>query len=333
MRPLSPAARLVREPHRFRFDAALWVLMRKARVADPARAARFVADPALGFPTGEVASVQDSSSQPRVVLRLIGLIGAAGVLPRLYGQMAVVSARRGSTALTDFLDLLAHRTIAFFGRAGIKYRLDRSAQVAALADPRSQDPISGALLALTGHGTPGLVERVAVGAEPLLHYAGFFSMRPRSAERLAALVSDWLGRPVTVRQFAGSWLALPPDQRTALPVGGIAGAWNRLGFDAAIGVRSWDVQGRIVLRIGPLDRAGFEALLPDGLVYARLVSLVRAFLGLETGFAVNPVLAREAAFPLKLAAGGPTRLGWNTWLAAPDHPLRADAADAMFEAA
>ena len=82
------------------------------------------------------------------------------------------------------------------------------------------------------------------------------------------------------------------------------GAWNQLGVDAAIGIQSWDPQARIVLRIGPLDRAGFEALMPNGQVHRRLVSLVRAFLGLETGFAINPVLAREAGFPILLAAKG-----------------------------
>ena len=333
-RPLSALQRLLREPARFGFDAALRILMHHARTPDPAQAARFVADPALRFPTSDVAEVQASTDHrpPRVKVSLIGLIGAAGVLPRLYGQLAVTSARRGSAALHDFLDLLSHRTVAFFGAAGIKYRPHRSAEVSALARPPAPDPVSGVLLALTGYATPGLTERLAVGSDPLLHYAGLFAMRPRSADRLAALVSDWLGRPVEVQQFAGSWLRLPSDQRTALPAGGSTGSWNRLGMDAAIGVQSWDIQARIVLRIGPLDRAGFEALLPNGPVHLRLVSLVRAFLGLETGFALNPVLAKEVGFPVCLGGGGQALLGWNTWLAPPGGSLPADAADALFEA-
>jgi len=339
----SALERLLRQPHRFTFDAALRVLTHKARVDEPARAARFVADAALGFPGAEVTEVQAPSAgrPPRVKVSLIGLIGAAGVLPRLYGQMAVTSARRGSTALQDFLDLLSHRIVAFFGAAGIKYQPHRSTEVAALAQPPRADPMAGVLLALTGHGTLGVVERLAVGSDPLLHYAGLFATRPRSADRLAALVSDWLGRPVEVRQFAGSWLRLPLDQRTALAIGGSAGAWNRLGMDAAIGVQSWDIQSRIVLRIGPLDRAEFEALLPNGTIHPRLTSLVRAFLGLETGFALNPVLAKEAGFSVHLrgdgragdgqGGGGRALLGWNTWLTPPGSPLRTDAMDAVFE--
>lgn len=87
-----------------------------------------------------------------------------------------------------------------------------------------------------------------------------------------------------------------------------------------------------MLRIGPLEREGFTALLPDGPVYSRLVSLVRTFVGLETGLAINPVLKRDAGFPLLLTEAAKPLLGWNTWLAEPDHPLDRDAADAVFEA-
>ena len=66
-----------------------------------------------------------------------------------------------------------------------------------------------------------------------------------------------------------------------------------------------------------------------------MVSLVRAFLGFETGFAINPVLAADAVPPLQLRADAdpPPRLGWNTW-ATPTAGSRrpADAAEAIFEA-
>ncbi len=332
-RPLAALARLLREPRRFRFDAALRLLMYARRTPDPVEAARFRSHPGLGFPASEIAAVTPApdGGRPSVTVALIGLIGAAGALPRLYGELAGAALRQGSASLHDFIDLLSQRMIGCFARAGIKYRLHRSTETAALAPAPSPEPIAAALLALGGYGSPGLVERLEAGPEPLLHYAGLFGMRPRSADRLTALLSDWLGRPVEVVQFAGAWLALPPDQRTALRAGGFGDGLNRLGMDAVIGVRAWDPQARIILRIGPLDRAGFDALLPGRTAHTRLVSLVRAFLGLETGFAINPVLAREAAFPVVLTGAAPPRLGWNSWAIAPGTPAAADAADALFE--
>jgi type VI secretion system protein ImpH len=139
-------------------------------------------------------------------------------------------------------------------------------------------------------------------------------------------------------QFAGAWLPLPPDQRTSLAVGRHPGAWNRLSVDAAVGVRAWDPQARVILRIGPLDYRSFAALLPGTPGLQRLVSLVRAFLGFEIGFAVNPVLAGPEIPPLRLAAMAATapRLGWNTWMPAPAPPVpgivRRDGDEAVFEA-
>ncbi|WP_338663892.1 type VI secretion system baseplate subunit TssG [Pararoseomonas sp. SCSIO 73927] len=349
----SALARLLADPRRFTFDAAVRVLGFARRQPDPAEAARFVGLSGAAYPGSEVTGVEDPRrpGAPRVAVGLIGLTGPSGVLPRHYSDAVMAAQRNRSRSLGDFLDVLAHRMVARFAAAGAKYRPQRAADVHLLAPgaeetgPAAGDggPVGGALLALTGYGIPGFAERLPTGSAPLQHYAGFFSARPRSAERLEAMVSDWLERPVLVRQFAGAWLAVPPDQRSRLPVGLAPGAFHRLGDDAAIGVRAWDQQARIVLQIGPLDRASFERLLPDGPELRRLVALVRAFVGFEVGFAVNLILDRDSVPPLApggdagqesggVSGGGP-RLGWNTWLPTGKGERRRDhAADAVFEA-
>jgi type VI secretion system protein ImpH len=335
-------ARLLAEPRWFSFDAAVRLLSFHRRQADPARAARFATLAGSSYPGAEVTdvAVDGAMSAPRVTVGLIGLTGPVGVLPRLYTDAVVADQRSRSFSLTDFLEFISHGMIAAFAAAGAKYRPHRAADSGVLAtnDQRS-DPVAEVLLSLTGYATPHLAERLLAGAASLRHYAGFFSAHPRSADRLEALASDWLGRPVKVEQFAGAWLPLPPDQRTRLPMGISPGAFGELAVNAAAGVRAWDQQARIVLSIGPLDLAYFEGLLPDGPLLRELVSLVRAFVGFEVGFAVNPVLARNAVPPLALSrpgegsAGAGPLLGWNSWLpTSPVAPRRTDANDAIFEA-
>jgi type VI secretion system protein ImpH len=339
MRSRAPLATLEAEPRRFRFDAAIRLLTRARRTDDPAAAARFRSPAGLVYPPGDIVELrQQPDGVPEVTVGLMGLVGPSGVLPRYYSETVTQTLRGRSTALRDFVDLLAHRFVAFFARAGAKYRPARAAETAAQrGDPR-QDAVRQALLALTGYGTPELTNRLAAGEQPLLHYAGLFALRPRSAERLGAMASDWLGLPVEVIEFAGAWLPLPPDQQTRLSAPGspAGGQWCQLGLDAAAGLRAWDPQARIILRIGPLNLSGFQQLLPDRVALHRLVSLVRAYLGYELGFAINPVLAAPDVPMLRLdaTADPPPRLGWNTWAPGPASSLvmRADAADAVFEA-
>jgi type VI secretion system protein ImpH len=330
--------RLVDDPEAFGFDAALRLLLHRAVAvapadADLAEAARFATRPGLGYARSDILAVElAAEGPPKVTLGLLGMTGVAGVMPRRYSEDA---ARENGTALHEFTDMLAHRMLADLGHAGMKYRLDRAVETARITGDPHDAPHVRALLAMAGFGEPGAVERLPFGTDALLHYAGLFAMRPRSAERLAALATDFLGLPVEVVEFKGAWLPIEPEQRSRLPVGREARIFCCLGRDAAVGTRAWDPQARVVLRIGPLDLTGFEALLPNRPALVAFVGLVRAYLGYEVGFGVNLVLAAEEVPKLELAAKRKpgALLGWNTWLGrGKGYVARGDAEDARFAA-
>lgn len=311
----SPLERLAVKPHLFRFDAAVRLL----RLAAPGRARddaiSFAAPPSLAQPAAEVLEAQPAQQGQRakLVTTLIGLTGPSAEMPRWYTELLAQSYRQKSRAVLDFFDLLAQRLVTAFAQAGAKYRLPRSAEQAAQAGV--EEPIGAGILAFTGYGTQHLESRLAVGADALRHYAGFFSAHPRSSSRLATMVSDYLSRPVEIREFAGAWLPIAPDQQSRLPRGRVAGAFCALGVDAAIGTRAWDQQARFIVRVGPLSRAEFEALLPDKPRLPALVSLIRAYVGWEADFAINLVLDAREIPTLSLGGGtGAVRLGWTSWM-------------------
>lgn len=330
----SPLESLRLEPDRFDLDAAAAVLIAASGRADPAAAVRFKAMAGMAYPAADVTAVQGEGTSLEAVVAVTGLTGPTGLLARTYSDTAIIERRRRSTAFSDFLDVLSQRALGAILDAAMKYRPHLAAGKAQVAARRNEpdaghDPMRDVLLALTGYATPNLAARLPTGTDPLLFYAGHFSAWPRSAERLSLLLSDWLGQPVEVEQFAGTWLKLGMEDMSRLPIGE-AGQFNQLGVDAALGERAWDIQSRIVLRIGPLDLEGFRALLPDGALLSRLASLVRSYLGPQLGFAINLVLAAPAV-PLP-ATSGPdaARLGWSAWLPTSGGRTR-DAHEALFE--
>ena len=318
-----------------------------------AEAVRFRAHASLGFPAStihDLSSPAESCRPPELIQSFLGLTGPSGVLPRHYTELLIRPDLdpRGPErhAFRDWLDLFNHRLTALFYRAWEKYRpfLERERD-----RPDRPEVAPGTftlgLLSLIGLGMPSLRNRLVVGPPAvapdapgrdrvddlaLVHYSGLLSRRTRSADGLRAILLDYFGLPVEILQFRGRWLAIDPRSRTRLAEGR---ASNRLGVDAVIGERVWDVQSLFRVRLGPLTYGQFRAFLPDrsrGRAAFLLAHLVRLYVGPELDFDLQLVLEAGEVPQCQLPIGldeGPV-LGWNSWLSSA--PPVEDADDAVF---
>lgn len=277
-------------------------------------------------------------------------------------------------ALRDWFDLFTHRMLSLFYRAWEKYRFYISYERGEYLQ-HPPDPFTHALLSLSGLGLATLRNRIRVvasieaqrpralpaprtsqKAEPkiergmhagperrtlaevedlaLLRYAGLWARRPRTAAGLAALLADYFELPVEVEQFRGQWLQLDPSDQSQLT----AECTNcRLGVNLVIGERVWDVEGKIRVRVGPLNYEQFVEFLPyRGAVtrskaYFLLSHLTRLYIGPTLAFDVQLLLRGETVPDTVLAdkSSPGLRLGWNTWLRS--GKLRGCVKDAVFE--
>ncbi|HST45685.1 MAG TPA: type VI secretion system baseplate subunit TssG [Luteimonas sp.] len=296
---------------------------------------RFATPASLDFPASELVTLEpDATGSWRMVVAFLGLTGPSGVLPRHYTEHTIARQQARDRATQDFLDLFNHRLLALFWRAWAKYRPDIGREFGFRNGPLRY------LHHLVGLGTPALQARLstpttsASAARPRLpgaataYFAGLISQRPHGAAALSQVVGDAVGAPVAVEGCYGTWQALPAAARTRL--GRSAAA---LGDGAVLGSRYWDRQTTLQLRIGPLDRARFRALLPGAALAGStqpllgdVVELARFMTGLALDLRIRLVLAATDVPPLALGARGADRprLGWNTWLSG---RRRADPAD------
>ena len=358
----SVEQRLYDEGHAFNFFQAVRLLQRlqpdRARVGHsgpPAReAVRFRVMPSLNFPPSSIYELRPATQEqpvPAMLVAFLGLTGPSGVMPRHYTEQILRQERERKgeerRALRDWFDLFNHRMISLFYRAWEKYRFWPPTSA---AGRRAANPIRSAhsVYCLIGMGTGGLRDRLRIEAVErggerrrllariddlsLLHYAGLLAQRTRNAAGLEALLQDYFGVPARVQQFAGQWLQLEPASQSRL---GAVEENCALGVNCVAGERVWDVQGKIRIRLGPLDYARFldflpdHAPLPEHKAFFLLVHLVRLYAGSELDFDVQAVLRADAVPECQLTEETPgARLGWNTWLTSqqPAH----DPSDALF---
>ena len=368
-RDATPAGQLFSEPFAFDFFRAVRLLEQLAPGTVPVgrdgppgvESVRFRSPASLAFPPSAISDLRagrGDGSPPVLIQAFFGLTGPSGILPRHYTELLIRLEKETHEperlALRDWLGMFDHRLTSLFYRAWEKYRfaIPFERGEARRDDP---DPFTRALFSLVGLGEPPLRRRLVVPAPtrppappPLarvddlavLYYAGLFAHRPRPAVALERLLGDYFAVPARVESFRGQWLPLGPENQTRLGTGE-HGEGARLGVDAIAGEKVWDVQGRFLVRLGPLDYAQFAEFLPDpSPAPARkaiflLSHLTRLYNGPDLDFDVQLVLRADAIPECRLAPEVPdptdvgNHLGWNTWLRS--LPAEADSDAAVFD--
>ena len=89
----------------------------------------------------------------------------------------------------------------------------------------------------------------------------------------------------------------------------------QLGASAVLGRSVFDRQHHFRVHVGPLDLAGFEALLPVGSALPAVKALVAQYVGIEFGWDLR--LELDKARVPACQPGRYGRLGWTTWLGRP----------------
>jgi len=323
---------LLEQPQRFEFFQAVRLLENAAaherETGEPARALRYRGNYALHFNGADIEAVEAAPKQesgPAWTMRvnLLSLTGSTGVLPHHYSEQLLQRLRARDETLRDFFDLFNDRTIELLFRAWRKYRLPMVYENHRLRRARGNDPITQALSALVGVGTPQLGERLALDTEGLIGFGGVFARLIKSAVGLENILRHYLQLDVKVEQFQGQWLELPVDLRSRLPDSGLGGMNNQLGVNAMVGAHCWQLQSKFRVRIRHLTYVQLMELAPGSARLHNLKTLTQLVAGTELDFDIVLETAREDLPPLQLCdqgAGGDSDppyqplLGWNTCL-------------------
>lgn len=282
---------------------------------------RFGAEVNTAFAAAPIAGLDLSEPQQLARLRVtvMSLAGAGAVLPPPYTEALQRSLRDRQPALRDFLDIFNDRSIGLLWRAWARYR------PAISAEESQGDQITEFLLALMGLLDSGRSARLPISDRAVVYLGGHFARRVRPAAGLRSVVASRSGWPVKVEEFRGRWLPLPEQERTHLAPA-YAPRHNALGAGAVLGRAVWDVESAVGLRVGPVDRAGFQDLMPESPALRPLMSLAGLYAGSAIDLRLQVVCSAAEAPKVLLGRHEPLapRLGWNVWIGQPQNAVLDD---------
>jgi type VI secretion system protein ImpH len=264
-------------------------------------------DSELAFPATDIRSVElieGASPRARITATFMGLYGIDSPLP-VYFYKEIAAESDPAKPLRDFLDMFNHRVYELFYRAWKKYR--------PALHYTGDDVHSQRALCLAGLATPKALHNPPLR---LTAFAGRFSCRVRNAEGLKNLIADFFpGLQVTIRENEPRWWPLPERPRM-----GKGGAAMKLGANATIGEKIFDVSGKFCIVLAPLTLMEYMDFLPGGGNAVILQYAVRLYAPDYLDFDVELRL-KISELPTVILGDRGTQLGLTTWTGLPDGEL------------
>ena len=285
---------------------------------------RFAQNPGLEFAPATLEKLErkDPARPPVLFSRHFGLFGPNGPLPLCLTEYALermtLPGTRRDPTFVAFCNVFHHRLLSFFFRAWADARKT-------VDFDRPSDQNWGRFLgSLVGMGMESLLERESVPDRATLYFSARLVQRTRNTEGLEAIVQDFFAIPTRLKTFVGRWLNLPVGSQCKL---GASPESSLLGATVIVGSRFWTCQLHFRLRMGPMNLADYERMLPTGASFRRLRDWVRFYTSDQYSWDVQLVLAKGEVPPIQMGKAG--LLGWTTWLKT--KPFDHDAEDLVLQ--
>lgn len=267
-------------------------------------AVRLSQEPTLAFTPTPITGVEwTKTGVPRLITVFLGLFGPNAPMPTHITEYARDRMRNASDpTFAHFVDLFHHRMLSLY------YRAQANTEPAFGEDRPATNRWNKYLGSLVGMGTPATRQRDALPDKTKLYYAGRLAPQVRTAEGLRAMIAEYFGVKAEIEELVGEWIDLPPEACWSLSKGQKA----ELGRGTTVGKRAWSCQSKFRVVIGPVAHERVPAFLPGGDSYARLSAMVRGYVGDQLAWDLRLVLPEKGRPAWRL--GGPSRLGWDSWL-------------------
>lgn len=267
----------------------------------------FEASIELNFPRTEIESLTLVDDKVEVTNLMIGLTGMQGALPYSYTNKVKRAPRKSREETKKFLSLFNHKLTAQYADASIAYNLPIRYEI------EEQNDYLKILHSLNGyisehHRQPELDDYFA-------EFAGLMQGQNNTAHALKTMLSCVFKKDIHIEEFVEEKFKLDPSQQTRL------GGSNPslLGINTFCGETIKQIDGKIEIQIGPLDRQTYLEFLPNKHRSQKLKSIIQSWCSPTLMVDVRLILDKKEIKPICLSSHQTMGLSQGAFLM-PDSP-------------
>lgn len=295
---------LLSDPHHFKFYQAVRLL--KSLTSDGDQIS-FENNPHLYFSPCAIEKLEHSKDEDEagnsvhftVTVPFMGTLGVGGTNPVFDTETAREGVLNQEPAFADWYNLFTNRAVA------LHFAGWRKSKLPVHYESKEDDQFTPRILALSGLGTPHLIENLGFLPDCPAAYGGRLSNPRRSAVCIEDLVGDYFQVPCTATPWVERIERVPDGYLTELGISN-----SILGSSFFVGDRFTEYTKTFRVTLGPLSYEEFQNFLPVGEWRNELESLLRFIAGIELAYEIQLVLKSAEVPPW----AENMMLGWNTWI-------------------
>lgn len=243
----------------------------------------------LNFPLNEIEALNIGDNKMSITNLMAGLTGIQGALPYTYTNRIRQLSRQQKSEIKDFINLFNHKLVAQYVDSSISYNLPVRYEI------DQENYYLNILHALNGYIAEHHQQEDI--ADYFAEFAGLMQGQNNNAHAVRTVLNCIFSQKIEVEEFVEEKFSLEEEQRTRLGKGQFL-----LGMNTFCGATVKQMNGKIILKIGPLKKNDYSKFLPHQQLSQKLKRILQQWCDPTLVIDIWLILDKDEISPCSLSS-------------------------------
>lgn len=255
----------------------------------------------LSFPLAEIEALKIDHEKMSITNLMAGLTGIQGALPYTYTNRIRELSRQQKAEIKDFINLFNHKLVAQYIDSSIAYNLPVRYEI------DQENYYLNILHALNGYVASHHKQEDI--EDYFAEFSGLMQGQNNNAYAVRTVLNCIFSQKIEVEEFVEEKFTLEETQRTRLGNG-----HSLLGMNTFCGATVKQINGKIILKIGPLKKTDYLNFLPTQILSNKLKRILQNWCDPTLVIDVCLILHKDEISPCSLSSKSTIGLAQGAFL-------------------